>query len=54
MLARGIELGHSSVVAVVSVLKKNTLSYAIVGENPARLVRMRFEDKLNNRILSSD
>ncbi len=53
MLARGITLGHGSVVAAGSVVTKSVPPYAIVGGNPARLIRMRFNPVLIEGLLAS-
>ena len=39
----GITIGHGAVVGMGSVVTKNIAPYSIVGGNPARLIRMRFE-----------
>lgn len=53
MLARGIELGDGSVVAAGAVVTKSVPPYAIVGGNPAKLIRMRFHPELIKRLLAS-
>ena len=53
MLARGIELGHGSVVAAGSVVTKSVPPYAIVGGNPAKIIRMRFADRLVDELIAS-
>lgn len=39
----GITIGHGAVVGMGSVVTKDIAPYSIVGGNPARLIRMRFE-----------
>jgi acetyltransferase-like isoleucine patch superfamily enzyme len=53
ILARGITLGHGCVVAAGSVVTKSVPPYAIVGGNPAKLIRMRFPEDLVRRLLAS-
>lgn len=40
----GVTIGHGAIVGMGSVVTKNVPSYAIVGGNPAQLIRMRFEE----------
>lgn len=48
----GIKIGNGVVIAANSVVTKDIPDYAIVGGNPAKLIKMRFEEplieKLNN------
>lgn len=53
-LGRGITLGHGCVVAAGAVVTKSVPPYAIVGGNPARLIRMRFLDETAERLLRSE
>lgn len=43
-LLNGITLGHGSVIGAGSVVTKDVPPYAIVGGNPARVLRMRFDE----------
>ena len=40
----GVSIGHGSVVAAASVVTADVPPYAVVGGNPARVLRRRFED----------
>ncbi len=40
----GVQIGHGAIVGMGSVVTKDVPPYAIVAGNPARLIRMRFED----------
>ncbi len=53
VLARGITLGDGCVVAAGSVVTRSVPPYAIVGGNPAQLIRMQFPDPLTERLLAS-
>ncbi|WCI08744.1 CatB-related O-acetyltransferase [Arthrobacter sp. OVS8] len=52
-LAMGIELGTGSVVATNSTVTKDVPPYAIVGGNPAKVIKMRFDGPAIDRLLSS-
>ena len=47
----GVTIGSGSVIATKSVVTKDVPSYAIVGGNPARLIRMRYPDSIVSRLL---
>jgi acetyltransferase-like isoleucine patch superfamily enzyme len=53
LLARGITLGTGCIVAAGSVVTKTVAPYAIVGGNPAKLIRYRFPEALIERLLRS-
>ncbi len=44
LIKAGVTVGHGAVVGMGSVVTKDVPPYAIVAGNPARLVRMRFDD----------
>ena len=46
LIMPGIKIGDGSVIASRSVITKNIEPYSIVGGNPAKLIRMRFDDKV--------
>jgi len=48
---RGVTIGDGAVIASGSVVTKDVAPYAIVGGVPARLIRMRFDEKLAERML---
>jgi chloramphenicol O-acetyltransferase type B len=49
----GVHIGHGAVVGMGSVVTKNVIPYSIVAGNPAKLIRMRFNDKIINSLLKS-
>ena len=47
----GVTIGHGAVVAAASVVASDIPPYAIVGGNPARVIRRRYEDEDVERLL---
>ena len=53
-IKQGITIGSGAVVGMGAVVTKDVPPYAIVGGNPARIIRMRFDEKMVNRLLESE
>lgn len=51
LIRPGVTIGYGAVVAAGSVVTKDVPPFAIVGGNPARIVRYRFDEKTIERIL---
>lgn len=47
----GVTIGHGAVIAANSTVTKDIPPYAIVGGNPAKLIRKRFDDDVVNLLL---
>jgi virginiamycin A acetyltransferase len=47
----GVTIGHGAIVAAASVVASDVPPYAIVGGNPARVIRRRYEDDNVERLL---
>lgn len=47
----GLTIGSGSVIAANSVVSKNVEPYTIVGCNPARLIKRRYQDDITARLL---
>jgi acetyltransferase-like isoleucine patch superfamily enzyme len=50
-LARGITLGNGCVVGAGSLVTKSVPPFAIVGGNPARIIRFRFDERTIEQLL---
>lgn len=53
MILSGVTVGHGAVVAAHAVVTKDVPPYAIVGGNPARIIRMRFDEAKAAALLAS-
>ncbi len=47
----GIEIGHGAIIATKSVVTKDVPSYAIVGGNPAKVIKYRYTDEEIHKLL---
>ena len=47
----GVKIGHGAIVAAASVVVHDVPPYAIVGGNPAGLIRMRFPEEITAELL---
>lgn len=54
LLANDITIGTGAVIAAGALVTKDVPPYAIVGGNPARIIRMRFPDEICARLLASN
>ena len=50
MLKRGINIGNGAVVGAGSVVTKNVPDYAVVGGNPAKIIKYRFTENIIERL----
>lgn len=52
LIMPGVTIGHGAIIAAGSVVTTNIPPYAIVGGNPARIVKFRYPDKTIERLLA--
>lgn len=52
-LSPGIKIGDGAVIAAESVVTKDVPAYAIMGGNPAKLIKWRFEEDIRVRLIVS-
>ncbi len=50
-LMAGINVGHGAIIAANATVVKDVPPYAIVGGNPAKVIRMRFSDEVIEQLL---
>lgn len=51
LVKNGVTIGHGSIVATRAVVVKDVPPYAIVAGNPAKVVKMRFDERTIARLL---
>lgn len=51
LIKGGVSIGHGAIVAAGAVVVKDVPAYAIVAGNPAKVVKMRFDDSTIQRLL---
>lgn len=54
LILSGVKIGKGAIIAAGSVVTKNVPPYSIVGGNPAKIIRFRFEDDIINELLEID
>ncbi|MBB1249819.1 CatB-related O-acetyltransferase [Rhizobium sp. G21] len=47
----GVTIGHGAIIAAESVVSRDAPPYAVVGGNPARIIRLRFEPHIVDTLL---
>jgi len=51
LIMPGVKIGNGAVIGTRAVVTKDVLDYAIVGGNPAKMIRKRFTDDVIERLL---
>ncbi len=51
MIMNGVKIGHGAIIAAGALVAKDVPPYAIVAGNPAKIVKMRFDDATIARLL---
>ncbi|GHU72396.1 acetyltransferase [Spirochaetia bacterium] len=54
IICSGIKIGQGAIVAAGAVVTKDVEPYAIVGGNPARVIRYRFDEKIREKLMTID
>jgi len=50
LIKNGVTIGNGAIIAAGAVVVKDVPAYSIVGGNPAKVVKMRFDDKTIGRL----
>ena len=53
MLKRGINIGNGAVIGAGSIVTKNVPDYAVVGGNPAKIIKYRFHENIIERLMET-
>ena len=53
MILSGVTIGHGAIVAAGAVVARDVAPFAVVGGNPCRFIRWRFDEDLRQRLLSA-
>lgn len=54
IIMSGVTIGKGAIIAAGSVVTKNVPAYAIVGGNPAKIIKYRFQEILRKQLLDFD
>ena len=54
IILSGVTIGNGAVIGAGSVVTKNVPPYSIVGGNPAKIIRSRFDEDLINELMRID
>lgn len=54
LIRNGVTIGHGAIVGAGSFVNEDVPPYAIVAGVPARIIRMRFDDSMIQRLLKSE
>lgn len=54
IICSGVHIGQGAIIAAGSVVTKDVEPYAIVGGNPAQLIKYRFEPEIREKLLRVD
>lgn len=53
-IKQGVTIGHGAVIGSNAMVTKDVPPYAIVGGNPSKVIRYRFDDKTIEKLLKSE
>ena len=48
----GVKIGDGAIIAAYSIVTKDVSPYSVVGGNPAKLIKKRFDDQLIEALLT--
>jgi acetyltransferase-like isoleucine patch superfamily enzyme len=54
IICSGVKIGQGAIVAAGAVVTKDVEPYAIVGGNPAKVIKYRFDEELREKLIKID
>ena len=54
VILSGITIGQGAIIGAGAIVTKNVPPYAVVGENPAKIIKYRFEENIIKELLRID
>jgi acetyltransferase-like isoleucine patch superfamily enzyme len=54
IICSGVKIGQGAIIAAGAVVTKDIEPYAIVGGNPAKLIRHRFGEEIRDKLLNTE
>ena len=54
IICSGVHIGQGAIVAAGSVVVKDVEPYSIIGGNPAKHIKYRFDEKIRNKLINLD
>ena len=54
IICSGVTIGQGAIIAAGAVVTKDVAPYAIVGGNPAKVIKYRFDEGIRNKLLEID
>ena len=54
IICSGVTIGQGAIIAAGSVVTKDVEPYAIVGGNPAKVIKYRFDEEIRKKMLGID
>ena len=53
MIWSGVTIGHGAIVAAGAVVTKDVAPFSVVGGNPCKFIRWRFDEEVRNLLLEA-
>jgi acetyltransferase-like isoleucine patch superfamily enzyme len=54
LIKQGVTIGNGAVIGMGSIVTKDVFPYSIIGGNPAKIIRMRFDSNIIDELIKSE